>query len=356
MDRQKAERSMASARAASFILLAATVLAGEVNAEPQNVEADRAPAIVQSCERSFAVSGPPKRALVYGANLTEMMLSLGLESRMVGTTSVRPPERRTIASHFPAIKDLKSISDQAPTLEVLLDADIDFLFAGWHAGLRPGGDITPKSLARFGIPVYEATETCAYVGQNAAPTLDYLFRDLRNLGAIFGVSARAERLIEDYQARLQRVRAAVNDRAKPSVFVYSAGDRLAFSAGGMSMLQAIIEAAGGENVAAHVRSSWLYMNWETVIDRNPAAIIMVEPEGSNAEQRIAFFSSRPGLAELDAVKNRKFIILPYHTTIPGPFNVDAVETVARALHPDAFDQSQPKPRGAEQGASPDTRP
>jgi ABC-type Fe3+-hydroxamate transport system substrate-binding protein len=42
------------------------------------------------------------------------------------------------------------------------------------------------------------------------------------------------------------------------------------------------------------------------------------------------------LHNLDAIRERRFIVIPYDGATPGIRNVAAVETMARGLHPEAF--------------------
>ncbi|MBA5828046.1 iron ABC transporter substrate-binding protein, partial [Escherichia coli] len=37
-----------------------------------------------------------------------------------------------------------------------------------------------------------------------------------------------------------------------------------------------------------------------------------------------------------AIRDRRFVVIPYDAATPGPENVAAVETLARALYPAAF--------------------
>ncbi|RQV09828.1 hypothetical protein DF042_02295 [Burkholderia cenocepacia] len=44
----------------------------------------------------------------------------------------------------------------------------------------------------------------------------------------------------------------------------------------------------------------------------------------------------PALARVAAIRDRRFVVIPYDAATPGPENVAAVETLARALYPAAF--------------------
>lgn len=290
---------------------------------------------VESCGRDVTIDTPPRRAASYGSNLTEIMLALGLEDRMAGFFGQGERIRKQSAELFPGAAGLVELQGGYPTLEAFLENDVDFYFAGWSYGLRVGGDITPESLASFGIPVYELSESCVRLGRTERPSFDYLYRDLSQLGAIFAVPDRAAALIETYKARLAAVtRRLVGVTVKPTVFIYDSGEKIAVSAGGYSMPQAIIDAAGGTNILADVPSSWIRAEWETVVERNPFAIVVVDYGSVTAEQKIAFLKSNPAFAAVDAIRQERFLVLGYDDLTPGPRNVSAVERLAEFLHGD----------------------
>jgi len=152
---------------------------------------------VQSCNRVVTFDAPPQAAISNDVNLTEMMLVLGLADNMVGYTGISG--WKTLDEDMTAgVEELPELSAKYPSKEVLIGADADFFFAGWNYGMRVGGEVTPETLAPFGIQVYELTESCVHVGEKDAASMDDMYNDLHNLGAIFDVSDRAEALIESY--------------------------------------------------------------------------------------------------------------------------------------------------------------
>ena len=73
------------------------------------------------------------------------------------------------------------------------------------------------------MKVYELSESCAQIGEPRRASLDELYRDLRNLGRIFDVEPRAERLVASLQARIERARAGIPANAEaPRVFLTTA--------------------------------------------------------------------------------------------------------------------------------------
>ncbi|PRE45449.1 ABC transporter substrate-binding protein [Burkholderia multivorans] len=294
------------------------------------------PVTVRSCNRDVTFPRAPARAVSNDSNLTEMMLALGLKSRLAGFTGIGgwktdDPSLRTRLAGVP------ELARRYPSVETLVGAGADFYLAGWNYGMRVGGPITPDTLARFGIASYELTESCAHVMPMPAASLDDVYRDLRNLGAIFDVRARADGVVESMQARIATVaRALAAEPERPRVFVYDSGEDKPFTAGGLAMPTALIEAAGGRNVMDDVRQSWTQVSWESVVARNPQAIVIVDYGAVTAAQKIRFLTTNPVLADVDAVRARRFIVVPYDAATPGVRNAQAVETLARGLHPAAF--------------------
>lgn len=286
---------------------------------------------VQSCHRSVTFDAPPKAAISNDVNLTEMMLVLGLADRMVGYTGISG--WKTLDKEMTmGVEKLPELSSKYPSKEVLIGADADFFFAGWNYGMKVGGEVTPETLKPFGIQVYELTESCIHVGKKNAASMDDMYNDLRNLGAIFGVSERAQGLIRGYQAELAAFLAEQPELdAAPRVFVYDSGEDVPFTAGRYAMPNALIEAAGGTNIMNDFEKSWATVGWEAVVERNPEVIVIVNYGEVTADQKRAFMMSNPAFAEIDAVRNDRFVVLEYVEATPGPRNIEAVKTLATAF-------------------------
>ena len=293
-------------------------------------EATKYPLTVQSCNREVIFKEPPKHAVSHDINMTQMMLALGLKSRMAGYSGVSgwksvTPEMQSLLDGLP------ELAAKYPSVETLLNANVDFFFAGWDYGMRVGGDLTPQTLQPLGINVYELTESCAFVMKRPAATLDDTYNDLRNLGKIFDVQDRANALIAQMQAQVADVRKDL-PAEKPRVFLYDSGEDRAMTSGRLGMPQALIDAAGGRNILDDVEASWTRVNWETVVEHNPQVIVIVDYSEITAEQKIEFLLKNKALQSVDAIKNQRFIVIPYVQATPGIDNVLAVETLAKGFH------------------------
>lgn len=291
------------------------------------------PVTVKSCDRDVTFEAAPTKAISNDVNLTEMMLALGLTDHMVGYTGVS--DWKTLDERLRAgVAELPELSPDYPTKEVLLGADADFYFAGWNYGMKVGGEVTPETLEPFGIKVYELTESCIHIMEKPKASMDDMYNDLLNLGRIFGVEGKAAALVDGYKKELAEFEATLRQSEGPvKVFVYDSGEDKPFTAGRFAIPTALIEAAGGTNIMDDVESSWVEVGWEPVIERNPDIIAIVDYGDVTAEQKADFMRNNPAFKDISAVKNNRFVVLPYVEATPGPRNIEAIKTLAAAFHP-----------------------
>ncbi|MDH1263760.1 ABC transporter substrate-binding protein [Pseudomonas sp. GD03944] len=293
-------------------------------------------ATVTSCDRQVTIERPPQRAVSHDITLTAMLLALGLKDNMVGYSGVSAWKTPTPALQA-ELDALPELAPNYPSLENLLDVEADFFFAGWNYGMRIGGEVTPASLGRFGIPVYELTESCGHVMTRDEASLDDVYTDLRNLGRLFAVEDRAEVLVGGMQARVAAVTERVAATGKrPRVFLYDSGEDVPFSAGRLAMPQALIEAAGGRNVMEGLAASWVRVGWEALVEQDPEVILIVDYGQRSAAQKRNFLLQHPALQGVTAIREQRFVVLPYLAVTPSLENAEAIETLAAALHPEAF--------------------
>ena len=288
---------------------------------------------VQSCNRTVTFDAPPTRAVSNDVNLTEMMLVLGLADQMVGYTGISG--WKTLDEEMrEGVAELPELSAKYPSKEVLLGADADFFFAGWNYGMRVGGEVTPETLAPFGIEVYELTESCTHIMDKDKASIEDMYIDLLNLGRIFDVEDKATALVDRYRSELAAMSADLEAAEPLRVFVYDSGEDAPFTAGRYAMPTALIEAAGGMNIMEDFEKSWATVTWEEVVERNPEMIVIVNYGEVTAAQKRDFIMSNPAFAGIDAVQNDRFVTLEYVEATPGPRNIAAIKTLTDAFWTD----------------------
>jgi iron complex transport system substrate-binding protein len=298
------------------------------------------PVTVTSCGVPVTYDRAPSRAVSNDINTTEDMLALGLESRMVGTFGVTgdgPVAQPVPAQYLAGFHAVRDVSSNYFTLEELVGLRPDFLFAGWNYGLQVGTNLTPDNFAHYGIKTLVLTESCAHVqpGTNSVSIND-TYQDLRNLGAIFNVRAKAQQVIAAMQAQVAAVRAKVAGLKPITVFDYDSGQAAPFTGPGLAMPTALISLAGGTNIFASLKQSWTSVSWEQVVKADPQCIVINDYGTPTAQQKEQFLETSPITRNLTAVKNRCFLALSYDEVTPSPRNAEAVTALARWLHPSAY--------------------
>lgn len=295
------------------------------------------PVTVENCGRTLTFDAAPKRAVVHDIDMSEMAFALHLQPDMAGVTGISGWYK--VSPAFTAAQGtIPELAPKYPTLETLVAADADFFFAGWYYGMKPGGDVTPDTLAAKGIKTYVLTESCAQVDR-ARPRadMDLLYKDELALGTIFGRDTEAEAVVAGWRARVAGVAEAVRGKAAPSVFVYDSGEDQPFTAGSFAMPTALIEAAGGTNLLGDRPMSWGKASWEDVAARDPQFLVLLDyQDGAGYRKLLDFLEHHPAMKETAAVRDHRFLPLRYEQLTPGPANIDAIEALARAMHPEAF--------------------
>ncbi|MFI9024622.1 ABC transporter substrate-binding protein [Streptomyces sp. NPDC053560] len=296
--------------------------------------AGQRPVTIENCGKKVTFDRVPERVVTNDVGITEIMFALGLENRMAGYVM---PDDKGDLDHVPwkgAYKKTRWLSKQAITKEMAVDARADLVFAGYGYGFGENG-ITPASLKKLGIGSYVLTESCRNghgTARGVMPPLDALYTDLTQLGKLFGVEDRAEKLIADFKERVAAVRKkAPKGDARPSVFLYDSGQDKPFTSGRFAAPDDIIAKAGGRSVTHDLADSWTTVGWETVVERDPEVIVVNDYGDTTAEQKKQFLLHYKPLANVSAIKHRRIITLDYADLVESPRNASAIERLGAYL-------------------------
>ncbi|MFH8572581.1 ABC transporter substrate-binding protein [Streptomyces sp. NPDC017993] len=289
---------------------------------------------VSNCGRDITYA-QPQRPVAYDVSGAEKMFSLGLADRMrgyvmnkLGDPSIKgSPWRKDYAK-------AERLGTERITREIVVDAEADWVLAGWNSGFSEERGITPALLKKVGIASYLHTETCWDYGDKSVDVtpMEALYTDLGNLGRIFGVEQRADKLVTDLKNRLTALKKTWPDKGEPAkVFVYDSGTDQPFTAGRHAAPDGIIAAAGGSNVFHDLDKGWTTVGWEPVVKAKPEVIVIVDYADQPAKDKIDYLTSRPALKSVPAVKNKRFFVISYGDAVSGPRNVTGAENLGRYL-------------------------
>lgn len=260
------------------------------------------------------IKGKPQRVVSCSPACTEIIYSLGQESKLVG---------RTNYCNYPeAAASIESIGDiNAPDIEKIVSLNPDVVVAD---------SIFPKEaydkLTGLGVTV---------VILNEETQVDGVYTKIENMGKILGATEEAALVIEGMKTKIANVQEALKDvQNHPSVYyVVGFGDSGDWTATGETFINNIIELAGAEN-AAKSATGWMY-NAEDLISQDPNIIIL--PAWADGT-----FQTTAPYSELTAVKEGNIIVLDSTDMLDRQCarNADAVEMLAQAIFPECFAQEQ----------------
>lgn len=264
-----------------------------------------------------AAAAPPKRVVSLAPSLTEMVYALGAGPTLVGVTTVcNYPEA---ARKVPRIGGME---DGGVDLEKVLSLKPDLVVA---IGLYQSS--TVEALRRLGLRVEVVP----------SQTVEDVFVAVTRLGVLLGREAEAKRLNADMRQRIDRVRkatAALPKERRPRVF-YQVWDKPLMTATRDTLIGRLIELGGGVNVFGDLSGRYVQVSPEAVLERDPQVILAPTTHASRVDAKV--LAKTPGLAGVTAVRTGRVHVLDGDlVSRTGPRIAEALELVARALHPELF--------------------
>jgi iron complex transport system substrate-binding protein len=303
------------------------------------------PLTIQNCGREETFTQAPQRVVSLGQSNTETLLSLGLAKDIVGTAVWFGPVLPQYAAVNSAIKRL---ANNDPSFEAVVAQSPDLVTAQyeWHVG--PHGVVgTRDQFEKLGIRTYIAPSDCVGKdnsgggdGVRTQPfTMDLVYQEIRDDGAIFNIPANATALIASLKTREENARHSVGETTQglPVLFWFSSrqvtGD--AFVAGNTGAPAYMIRALGARNVIT-TDDEWPTISWERIAQLNPAVIVLARMDrrrfpADDVAVKLHFLETDPVASQIAAVRNRRFVIMDAVAMNPSIRTVDGIETLAQGI-------------------------
>lgn len=260
---------------------------------------------------SITLSAPPQKIVSLAPSNTEVLFAIGVGDRVVADTQScdYPPEAKN-RPHIGGMSagDLERIQVALPDLVVAVGSINQKLIAALRAAHIPTLAVQPR-------------------------TTDDVLATVRLIGKATGQDTEAERLAADVKARIDKVRsvtASAPSRPK-TLIVYGANP--IYTSPPDSYIHDLIGVAGGTDIVQTPLPQNI-ISPAVVIERAPDVIICAPALREKLK-------ALPGWAIVPAVKTDRFFATTgtAELTRPGPRLAEAVEQLARYLHPDLFPPS-----------------
>lgn len=340
--------SRAVRRAALALLLAAATgaLAACGDDEPAARGTPSGPAsghpvrLADNCGRAVTIDRVPRRVVSVNQGSAEILLSLGLADRMVGTATWTDPVRANLAA---ANARVPRLADDVPSMERVLAARPDLVTASFGFALNGEDRDRRERYAKLGVATYMAPSECedrdgggSGDGPRDRPLqMAVIHREVRELARIFGVPERGERLVRRLE---QRLAAAGRTRARPgtSVAFWFANDKAPYMAGCCGSSGIIARTVGAENAFADTQDEWPQVGWESVADRDPDVLVLGDlsrrqQTAEDLRSKVRFLTTNPVTRRMTAVRERRFVAMNGADLNPSIRTVDGAEKLAAGL-------------------------
>lgn len=297
------------------------------------VEAD----IPDNCEHPVSVEGPPQRAVSLNQSQTEIMLSLGLEDRMVGSATWTDPVAPELAA---ANEKVPRLSDNNPSFEGVLASEPDLVLGAYQAIFTDGGVASRDRFEELGVPTYLSPSNCF---PEEAPLdrpveLDDIYREVHDIAHLFDVPERGDKLVAELQGRVaaaqQRV-AGLNLPPDTSALFWFARTESPYVAGGTGSPGIMTRALGIDNAYDDLAPMWPQVGWEDVLQRDPTLLVLGDltrdSEGDSLDSKVSFLHNDPAVSQLDAVRDDKWVPMSGTALNVSLRTVDGIEALADKL-------------------------
>jgi iron complex transport system substrate-binding protein len=251
----------------------------------------------------------PERIVALQASSAQILWEIGRQSSVVGmpvrsyTAYLEGSENRT---------DVLTEDGASVDVERVVALEPDLVIA---SGSIPNA--TVEQLRDADVTVYRFGFDRSIEGIYAKTEL---------VGRLTGACDEANATVEEMRADVERVERAVEGREAPRTLYYFYN----FTAGDGTFIHEIIETAGGDNVAANAGiTGYREISDEVVAQRDPRWIVV--PGDAPLPEREPFPSTTAYR------ENQTLSVNPNYMNQPAPRVVVPMLKIARALHPEAFE-------------------
>jgi iron complex transport system substrate-binding protein len=261
--------------------------------------------------RSVNIAFAPKRIVSLAPGITETLYALGLDDNIAGVT--------TFCNWPAAARTKQQIGGFTnPSIEKIVSLKPDLIIATADGNRQD----TVQQLEKLGLTVYVINPT----------DTNGILKNIMQIGKITNREDAAIELAKILQKRLSNITAQIRDKRKPRVF-FQLGREPLFTAGKGTLINEVIERAGGSNVAGHDIARYPVYGAEGIITASPEIIVFAPMVNDKKFASVKNFWRKFG--QIPAVKNNN--IYPIDADLinrASPRIFDAIEIMASIFYPD----------------------
>ncbi|MFR9728375.1 ABC transporter substrate-binding protein [Saccharopolyspora sp. MS10] len=263
---------------------------------------------LRNCDTDVTVTSPPRRAVSLNQSTTEIMLSLGLADRIVGTATWTEPVDPALAA---ANAHVPRLSDETPSFEAVLGTEPDIVLGAYRAMFTDERVADRERFAELGVPTYLSPSNCLPEEAPLAEPVELadIYQEVREIAGLFGVPERGHELVAQLTSRVEAARARVANLESPpdtSVLFWFARTESPYVAGSTGSPAIMARELGVRNAYGDQASMWPQVSWEDVLARDPDLLVLGDltrdGEGDGLAAKTRFLREDPAVSRLGAVR------------------------------------------------------
>lgn len=262
--------------------------------------------------RTVVVPDHPHRIVSLTPSLTETVYELGAGDLIVGVSDYTTfPEA---ARSKPSVGGLLD-----PSMERIVALQPDLVLMA----MRLNRQETLQQLEQLSVPVF-AVDPEGLAG---------VLQMVQSVGEAISRREEARNLVTRLAQKRDAVAGRLKGLAHPRVLVVIWYDPV-LTAGSKAFITDVIRAAGADSVTADIPGSWPQISMEQVVKRSPDLLLLIKELHGGIT--LDLLKARAGWDGLEAVRDSHVIYVDEKLELPSPSVFDALEELAKALHPAAF--------------------
>lgn len=332
-------------------LIAATLVASA--ALPLQAQETNYPLNLTNCGVEVSFDAAPDSAVTIGQSATEILYSLGLATKVSGTSVWFNP----VQPEFTEVNEgIERIADNDPSFESVVAKKPGLVAVQyeWHVG-ESGIVGTREMFHDIGIPTYIMPADCDTkdnsTGGDGTRTGAFetasVYKGIRELAAIFDVQGAGETLVAELEAVEANAVARADGLDLPddlsAVFWFSSADLEIdpYVAGRLGAPGYMMGALGIENVIDS-DEEWPTVGWETIARADPDIMVIAYMDrrrfpADDVEKKLEFLRNDPVASQMTAVQEGRIVQIDAHAMSATMRSIYGLETLSEALSEMSFE-------------------
>ncbi|MDP0498858.1 MAG: ABC transporter substrate-binding protein [Verrucomicrobiota bacterium JB022] len=280
--------------------------------------------------REITLRRQPRHYISLAPSVTEIVYAMGMGDHIMAVTDfdTYPLEAKELRDRGATVGSLDT-----PNLELIMGLQSDIVL---------GSDLTPTTVYE---QLQDPPRTVAVAFRH--DSYEDVIGDIKQIALALGVPGNGLKLVRELEERHnaveQRVETVRDQPERRAIVLYGIEDNLlpGVSPGQNTWIGDLLESSHAHNIAGESKSGWGTLGLEGLLAARPEVIVVQDgrtPEEKRVlRERLGQLAAHPVWSQMPAVRNSRVVLVaPDPFSIPGPRMVEAYESLARAIWPEAF--------------------